>query len=158
MLTGTEVKSIRNGRANIRDGFVRIDGSGNAAWLENVHISPYAQANLMNHEPLRPRKLLPAPKGDLEPHRPKCARRGLHAHSSANVFLAQPREGGGGSWREVSGSSTNGRRSPSATPSAKSPAPCAATRAVVASPQSGEVGWGRWTACKEPVVQWKAHF
>src|ERR1700737_448679 len=56
MLTGTEVKSIRNGRTNLRDGFVRIDG--NEAWLENVHISPYAQANLMNHEPLRPRKLL----------------------------------------------------------------------------------------------------
>jgi SsrA-binding protein len=40
----------------LRDGFVRIDG--NAAWLENVHISPYEQANLMNVEPTRPRKLL----------------------------------------------------------------------------------------------------
>jgi len=56
MLTGTEVKSVRNGRTNLRDGFVRIDGG--EAWLENVHISPYAQGNLMNHEPLRPRKLL----------------------------------------------------------------------------------------------------
>jgi SsrA-binding protein len=56
MLTGPEVKSMRNGRTNLRDGFVRIDG--NEAWLENVHISPYAQANLMNTEPLRPRKLL----------------------------------------------------------------------------------------------------
>src|SRR4030081_3459410 len=56
MLTGTEVKSIRNGRANLRDGFVRIDA--NEAGLENVHISPYAKANLMTHEPLRPRKLL----------------------------------------------------------------------------------------------------
>lgn len=56
MLTGTEVKSVRNGRTNLRDGFVRIDGR--EAWLENVHISPYAQGNLMNHEPLRPRKLL----------------------------------------------------------------------------------------------------
>src|SRR5690242_9475302 len=56
MLTGTEVKSVRNGRTNLRDGFVRLDG--NAAWLENVHISPYAQGNLMNHEPIRPRKLL----------------------------------------------------------------------------------------------------
>ena len=56
MLTGTEVKSIRNGRANLRDGFVRIDN--NEAWLENVHISPYAQGNVMNHDPLRPRKLL----------------------------------------------------------------------------------------------------
>src|ERR1700674_2264375 len=56
MLTGSEVKSVRNGRTNLRDGVVRIDG--NEAWLENVHISPYAQANLMNHEPMRPRKLL----------------------------------------------------------------------------------------------------
>ncbi len=56
MLTGTEVKSVRNGRTNLRDGFVRIDGR--EAWLENVHISPYEQANLMNVEPLRPRKLL----------------------------------------------------------------------------------------------------
>jgi len=56
MLTGTEVKSVRNGRTNLRDGFVRLDRG--EAWLENVHISPYAQGNLMNHEPLRPRKLL----------------------------------------------------------------------------------------------------
>ena len=56
VLTGSEVKSIRAGRCNLRDGFVRVDG--NAAWLENVHISPYAQANLMNHDPMRPRKLL----------------------------------------------------------------------------------------------------
>src|SRR6476646_5205015 len=56
MLTGTEVKSVRNGRTNLRDGFVRIDG--HEAWLENVHISPFAQASVMNHEPMRPRKLL----------------------------------------------------------------------------------------------------
>jgi len=56
VLTGTEVKSLRAGRCNLRDGFVRIDG--NEAWLENVHISPYAQGNLMNHDPLRTRKLL----------------------------------------------------------------------------------------------------
>jgi len=55
-LTGTEVKSMRGGRCNLRDGFVRLDG--HEAWLENVHISPYAQGNLMNHDPLRPRKLL----------------------------------------------------------------------------------------------------
>src|SRR4249920_2492721 len=56
ILTGSEVKSVRGGRTNLRDGFVRIDG--NEAWLENVNISPYTQANLMNHEPMRPRKLL----------------------------------------------------------------------------------------------------
>ena len=56
VLTGTEVKSLRAGKVNLRDGFVRVEGS--AAWLENVHISPYAQGNISNHEPLRPRKLL----------------------------------------------------------------------------------------------------
>jgi SsrA-binding protein len=56
VLTGTEVKSVRNGRTNLRDGFVRIDGR--EAWLENVHISPLAEASVMNHEPMRPRKLL----------------------------------------------------------------------------------------------------
>jgi SsrA-binding protein len=56
VLTGTEVKSLRAGRCNLREGFARIDE--NEAWLENVHISPYEQGNLMNHEPIRPRKLL----------------------------------------------------------------------------------------------------
>lgn len=56
VLTGTEVKSLRAGRANLRDGYVRIDGR--EAWLENVHISAYVQAGYGNHEPLRPRKLL----------------------------------------------------------------------------------------------------
>jgi SsrA-binding protein len=56
VLTGTEVKSLREGRANLRDGFVRLDGR--EAWLENVHISPYVQGGYTNHEPLRSRKLL----------------------------------------------------------------------------------------------------
>ena len=55
-LMGTEVKSLRAGRANLRDGFVRIDGR--EAWLENVHISPYEQGGYVNHDPRRPRKLL----------------------------------------------------------------------------------------------------
>jgi SsrA-binding protein len=56
MLTGPEVKSLRAGRCNLRDGFVRVEG--NAAWIENMHISPYAQAGIMNDDPTRPRKLL----------------------------------------------------------------------------------------------------
>lgn len=55
-LKGTEIKSIRNGRINLKDGFVRFrDGE---AFLFNVHISPYDQGNLFNHDPLRSRKLL----------------------------------------------------------------------------------------------------
>jgi len=55
-LTGTEIKWLRAGECNLRDGFVRIDGT--EAWHENVHISPYTQGGYVNHEPMRPRKLL----------------------------------------------------------------------------------------------------
>ena len=56
VLTGTEVKSLRAGKVNLRDGYVRLEG--HEAWLENVHISGYAQGGYANHEPLRSRKLL----------------------------------------------------------------------------------------------------
>ncbi len=55
-LTGTEIKSIREGRVNLRDAYARIDNG--EVWLNNLHISPYAQGNRNNHEPLRRRKLL----------------------------------------------------------------------------------------------------
>ncbi|MBO0487133.1 SsrA-binding protein SmpB [Vagococcus fluvialis] len=56
VLKGTEIKAIRNRRVNLKDGYVRIrDGE---AYLVNVHISPYEQGNLFNHDPLRTRKLL----------------------------------------------------------------------------------------------------
>lgn len=56
-LQGTEVKSIRQGRVNLRDGYALI--RGNEAWLHNVHISPYDIASqYFNHDPLRNRKLL----------------------------------------------------------------------------------------------------
>ena len=56
VLTGTEVKSLRNGTAQIKDGYAAVrDGE---LWLHNVHIPPYAPATRENHEPERPRKLL----------------------------------------------------------------------------------------------------
>jgi len=55
-LLGTEVKSLREGRANLRDSYVNIKGG--EAYLLNCHISPYSHGNIMNHEPLRTRKLL----------------------------------------------------------------------------------------------------
>jgi SsrA-binding protein len=56
VLTGTEVKSLRAGKANLQDAFARFDGG--ELWLHNLHISPYEQGNRFNHDPLRPRKLL----------------------------------------------------------------------------------------------------
>src|SRR5438876_4549063 len=55
VLTGTEVKSIRSGRANLKDSYGLIkDGE---LWLLNAHIGHYEHANIFNHEPLRTRKL-----------------------------------------------------------------------------------------------------
>ena len=56
VLTGTEVKSLRAGRASLVDGFATVrDGE---VWLENVHIPEYTQGTWTNHEPRRRRKLL----------------------------------------------------------------------------------------------------
>ena len=56
VLQGTEVKSLRAGSAQLKDGYANIrDGE---LWLHNVHIAPYGPASRENHEPERPRKLL----------------------------------------------------------------------------------------------------
>jgi SsrA-binding protein len=56
MLKGTEVKSLREGRANLKDSYVAFrEGE---AYLVNAHISPYTHGNIANHDPERPRKLL----------------------------------------------------------------------------------------------------
>ena len=55
-LTGTEVKSVLEGRIQLKDSYVGVrEGE---AWLFNAHISPYSHGNLANHDPLRTRKLL----------------------------------------------------------------------------------------------------
>ena len=55
-LTGTEVKSLRTGKASLSNSFARIEG--NEVFLHNMHIAPYAFGNIANPDPLRPRKLL----------------------------------------------------------------------------------------------------
>jgi len=55
-LLGTEVKSIRDGRANLKESYVRPDGE--ELFLIDCHISPYSHGTSTNHEPTRPRKLL----------------------------------------------------------------------------------------------------
>jgi SsrA-binding protein len=56
VLLGTEVKSIREGRANLRDSFARVEQG--EVFVYNVNISPYSHRGYANHEPLRRRKLL----------------------------------------------------------------------------------------------------
>ena len=56
VLVGTEVKALRTGHAQLKDGYARIENG--ELWLHNVHIPPYGPAAHDNHEPERPRKLL----------------------------------------------------------------------------------------------------
>lgn len=56
VLQGTEIKSIRKGKANLKDSFAKIERG--ELYLHNMHVSPYEQGNRYNHDPLRTRKLL----------------------------------------------------------------------------------------------------
>jgi len=74
VLTGTEVKSLRAGRASLTDGFGQItDGE---AWLHNVHIPQYTEGTWTNHEPRRVRKLL-MHKREIDRLSRETAERGL---------------------------------------------------------------------------------
>jgi len=55
-LKGTEVKSLRAGRVNLKDSYAYIKNG--EVFVEHMHISPYEQGNIFNHDPMRPRKLL----------------------------------------------------------------------------------------------------
>ena len=55
-LTGTEVKSLRDGKANLKDSYVQV--KGDQAYLLSAHISPYSHGNIQNHDPERTRRLL----------------------------------------------------------------------------------------------------
>lgn len=73
VLKGTEVKSLREGRANLKDSYVAIKGG--EAFMISAHINPYSHGNLLNHEPERTRKLL-LKKGEIEKLRTRTAERG----------------------------------------------------------------------------------
>ena len=55
-LAGTEVKSMRAGRCNLKESFIRIEG--NSAFIEGMHVSPYSHGNIHNQDPVRKRRLL----------------------------------------------------------------------------------------------------
>lgn len=55
-LFGTEVKSIRQGRVNLKESWAQIRGG--EIWVEGMHISPYDQGNIFNRDPMRPKRLL----------------------------------------------------------------------------------------------------
>ena len=74
VLFGTEIKSIRTGQVDLRGAYAH--SQDHELWLHGMHISPYAQGNLHNHEPLRPRKLLLHRK-ELDALMGRAAQRGL---------------------------------------------------------------------------------
>lgn len=73
LLQGTEVKSLREGKANLKDSYVIV--KDNEVFLLNCHISPYSHGNIMNHDPLRTRKLL-LHKKEIEKLQGKAAQKG----------------------------------------------------------------------------------
>jgi SsrA-binding protein len=87
VLTGTEVKSLRNGSAQIKDGYAQVrDGE---LWLHNVHIPPYGPASRENHEPERPRKLL-AHKNEIDRLVGRIQERGLTLVPT-RIYFSGPR-------------------------------------------------------------------
>jgi SsrA-binding protein len=74
VLTGTEVKSLRAGRASLVDGFAEVDGG--EVWLQGVHIPEYTEGTWTNHEPRRRRKLL-LHRLEIERLSARVAERGL---------------------------------------------------------------------------------
>jgi SsrA-binding protein len=74
MLTGTEVKSIREGRCNLKDSYAQVRNG--EAWLFNAHISPYSHGHRDNHNPTRTRKLL-LHKSEIERLMSKAQEKGL---------------------------------------------------------------------------------
>jgi SsrA-binding protein len=73
-LLGSEVKSLREGKAQMSDAYAVVDKG--EVWLRNLHIPPYAPASLQNHEPERPRRLL-LHRAEIERLVGKTAQKGL---------------------------------------------------------------------------------
>ena len=99
-LQGSEVKSLREGKAQLSDAYAIVDRG--EVWLRNLHISPYAPASDQNHDPERPRKLL-MHRNEIERLVGKTQQRGLTLiptriyfkgrHAKVELALARGKEG-----------------------------------------------------------------
>ncbi|MFL6417239.1 MAG: SsrA-binding protein SmpB [Bryobacteraceae bacterium] len=74
VLTGTEVKSAKNGKIQLKESYAEVND--NEAWLVNAHISEYSHGNIMNHPPVRKRKLL-LHRSEIEKLRTETREKGL---------------------------------------------------------------------------------
>ena len=114
--SGTEIKSIREGRANLKDGFASVEGG--ELWLHNVHISPYEKGTIYNKDPLRPRKLL-VHKTEIRRLLEKTREKGftlvplkIYLKEGKRAKVELP-------WQRASSSMTNATVPPNATPRVK---------------------------------------
>jgi SsrA-binding protein len=99
-LQGSEVKSLRNGKAQLADAYAVVEGG--EVWLRNLHIAPYEPASHQNHDPDRPRKLL-LHRHEIERLVGKTQQRGLTLiptriyfkgpHAKIELALARGKEG-----------------------------------------------------------------
>lgn len=92
VLTGTEVKSLREGRASLAESFITIDRRGEM-WLEGANIPEYLNGTWNNHAPKRKRKLLLPCGADRQAGTSKPSQR-FHHHSAEPVFQGWPCQGG----------------------------------------------------------------
>ena len=90
MLTGSEVKSLRQGRASVAEAYARHQSG--ELWLEQMHIPPYEQGEKRGYDPLRPRKLLLHRK-EIERIDPAAEGAEPVAGADARVLLARPGQG-----------------------------------------------------------------
>ena len=114
MLTGTEVKSLREGRASLVDGYAAVkDGE---VWLHNVHIPEYTQGTWTNHEPRRARKLL-LHRDQIRKLNAKTQETGLTHRAAGAVLQGRLRQGRDRRLRAARSPTTSDTRWPSGRPS-----------------------------------------
>ncbi len=120
VLTGTEVKSLRQGRASLVDGFVQIDG--HEAWLHNVHVPEYSQGTWTNHSARRKRKLL-LHRVEIDKLESKASETG-HTIIRCRSTLKDGRARSRSPWRRARRSTTSGRPCGRSRTAARRTAPC----------------------------------
>ncbi len=116
VLVGTEVKSLREGRASLVDGFVDIDG--HEAWLHGVHIPEYTQGTWTNHSARRKRKLL-LNRDEIDKIERRVNEKGFTDRPARRCtsWTAAPRSRS--RWPRARRRGTSGTRSPSGRPTAR---------------------------------------
>ena len=147
MLTGTEVKSLREGKAQLKDSYAPIrDGE---VWLIGVYIAPYGPASRDNHEPERPRKLL-LHRREIERLIGKTHERGLTLVPTRIYFSGRRGPRSRSRWLAARTCTTSARRSASARWRATSSASCARLGGSSGSRPSGRLPARR--GCRRAVV------